>query len=82
MQLGMAALSRSMQDPNMIAEAMRAMQDPQTMAQVKQMMNDPTFAAMMGKQVGSTQDLLNGFTGAQTEALGARMRGLAEMMEN
>lgn len=79
-QLGLAALSRAMQDPNMLAEAMRAMQDPATMQQVKRMMSDPSFAAMMGKQASSAKDLLKGLNGDQNEATASRMRGLADWM--
>jgi len=79
-QLGMAALSRAMQDPSNLAAALKAMEDPATVAEVRKMLANPSFAAMMGQQVGSAKELLKGLGGDQNEALASRMRGLADWM--
>jgi hypothetical protein len=50
------------------------------MAEVKKMMADPQFAAMMGKQVESAKELMQGMQGGGNEALASRMRGLADWM--
>lgn len=80
-QLGMAGLARAMQDPKMIADAMRAMQDPETMAQVRKMMADPAFAQMVSQQMEGANELFGSLNGAQGEALGSRMRGLADYLK-
>jgi len=67
---GLADLAQSLQDPQLLQEALREMQDPETLQRIRAMMEDPEFLNSMKQYVEQiTKDPQFEQLKAQTEKL-------------